>query len=599
MNRLLYIVLHVCFFVAIGFAQPPQPTNSLKRNTDAIKKSLETDSPLQLASQYETLAKQLMAIGKFDKALENFQKALAIYEKEKKPDLKAAVLRQIAQLQESQNQNDKAIENYELSNNFSNSKTVQSLNTNDVSRLQNSQNPTRQAELLDSNIEILEKSTEVNEEEIAKLYVQKVVVESQANPSNSNLQALEKTKEKVSANPVQAAKVAEVLAASYEKNKDLDKAIALQNEAVQSAVATKNQQQILAQTNQLAVLYDKNKQAQTADSIWQKAYDEAIRNQETLAAKDIVKNWSAFLNQQKRTAEALELQQQFLDTLDFLIEKDSTLIDWRLFEVTEEKIKQLEKERTLKDALLDKQTVFNQYLMGFIAVLAVFMIWIFWTLIKIRKQNKQIALQSLRREMNPHFIFNSLNSLNQFIAQNDELEANKYLTRYSTLMRDIMETSNKDFITLQDEISLLNKYLALEHLRFADVFQYEINCDNSLALDSIWVPNMIVQPHVENAIWHGLRYRTSPGFLKITIFVQGNNLQIEIDDNGIGIENSQALKTKNQRKHPSRGLKNVTERIQLLNDLYGQNIQFEIKNKSESSGTSVIITCKKSARNEF
>jgi anti-sigma regulatory factor (Ser/Thr protein kinase) len=595
MNRLFSL----CFCVAIGFAQPPQSTNSLNRNAEAVKKSLQTESPLQTALQYQALAKQLIANGKLDKAVENFKKALAIYEKENKPDLKAAVLRQIAQLKESQNQVAQAIKNYELSNDFSNSSDIKSLNTNDVSRLKNTQNPALQAELLDSNIEILEKSTEENNEEIANLYVQKVVIESQTNPSNLNLKTLEKTKEKISANPAQAAKVAEVLAASYEKNKDLEKAIALQSEAVQKTKATENKQQILAQTNQLAVLYDKNKQSKTADSIWQKAYNEAIENHETLAAKSIVKNWSSFLNEQKRTAEALELQQQFLDTLGFLIEKDSTLIDWRLFEITDEKIKQLEKERTLKDALLDKQTVFNQYLMGFIVVLAVFMIWVFWTLVKIRKQNKQIALQSLRREMNPHFIFNSLNSLNQFIAQNNELEANKYLTRYSTLMRDIMETSNKDFITLQDEISLLNKYLALEHLRFADVFKYEINYDNSIALDAIWVPNMIVQPHVENAIWHGLRYRTSPGFLKISISVQENNLQIEIDDNGIGIEESQALKTKNQRKHPSRGLKNVTERIQLLNDLYRQNIQFEIKNKPNSLGTLVIISFKKIEKNEF
>ena len=288
-----------------------------------------------------------------------------------------------------------------------------------------------------------------------------------------------------------------------------------------------------------------------------------------------------------------------MDTLGFLIEKDSTLIDWRLFEVTDEKIKQLEKERALKDALLDKQTAFNQYLVVFIVVLFGFMIWVFYTLIKIRKQNKQIALQSLRREMNPHFIFNSLNSLNQFIAQNNELEANKYLTRYSTLMREIMETSNKDFITLQEEISLLNKYLALEHLRFSDVFQYEIVVPQNISTETIWVPNMIVQPHVENAIWHGLRYRTTPGLLKIEISVLEKSLQIEIMDNGIGIEQSKALKTENQRKHPSRGLKNVVERIQLLNDLYRQNIQFKIHENPNSEGTKVVIKFNKIEKDEF
>lgn len=598
MKRFLFIWVGFIFFTVFGFAQPPQSTNSLKQKAEAVKKSLENDAPLQIAAQYEALAKELAIKGKTTLALENYQKALAIYEKENKPDLKAAVLRQMAQLQESLNQNDKAIQNYELSKEFSNSTTVQSLNTNDVSRLQNSQNPVRQAALLDSNIEILEKSAD-KEEEIANLYVQKVLIDAKANPSTANLEVLEQAKEKVSSNPVQAAKVAMVLAASYEKNQDLAKAIDLQKEAIQSAKASQNPTEILRQSNQLGVLYAKNKQPEKADSLWKNAYNDAIQNQNTLAAKDILKTWTSFLNQQKRTEEALQRQQQFLDTLDFLIEKDSSLIDWQLFELTDEKIKQLEKERTLKDALLDKQTTFNQYLMGFVVVLAGFVLWIFYTLIKIRKQNKQIALQSLRREMNPHFIFNSLNSLNQFIAQNNELEANKYLTRYSTLMREIMETSNKDFITLQDEISLLNKYLALEHLRFADIFQYEINTDEALSLDEIWVPNMIVQPHVENAIWHGLRYRTSPGLLKIKISEQHQKIQIEIDDNGIGIENSQALKTKNQRKHPSRGLKNVAERIQLLNDLYNQNIVFEVKSKPNASGTVVIMTFNKTSKNEF
>lgn len=598
MNRFLFLLGCFIFFTVFGFAQPPQPTNSLKRKAEAVKKSLETEAPLQIAAQYEALAKELAIKGKTTLALENYQKALTIYEKEKKSDLKANVLRQMAQLQETQNEEAAAIKNYQLANQFSNSSAVQSLNTNDINRLKNSENPTVQKEMLDSNIEILEKSAD-KEEEIANLYVQKVLIEAKANPSTANLEVLEQAKEKVSSNPVQAAKVAMVLAASYEKNQDLEKAIDLQKEAIQSAKASQNPTEILRQSNQLGVLYAKNKQPEKADSLWKNAYNDAIQNQNTLAAKDILKTWTSFLNQQKRTDEALQRQQQFLDTLDFLIEKDSSLIDWQQFELTDEKIKQLEKERTLKDALLDKQTTFNQYLMGFVVVLAGFVLWIFYTLIKIRKQNKQIALQSLRREMNPHFIFNSLNSLNQFIAQNNELEANKYLTRYSTLMREIMETSNKDFITLQDEISLLNKYLALEHLRFADIFQYEITTDEALSLDEIWVPNMIVQPHVENAIWHGLRYRTSPGLLKIHISEQHQKIQIEIDDNGIGIENSQALKTKNQRKHPSRGLKNVAERIQLLNDLYNQNIVFEVKSKPNASGTVVIITFNKTSKNEF
>ena len=271
-------------FVTIGFAQPPQPTNSINRKAEAVKKSLATDAPLQLAKQYEALAKQLIENNKTDKAIENYQKAIAIYEKENKPELKAAVLRQIAQLQESQNEEAKAIKTYELSNQFSNSTEVQSLNFNDVNRLQNSQNPSVQKEMLDSNIQILEKSAK-NEEEVANLYVQKVMLETQGNPTVSNLEVLEKTKEKVSANPTQAAKVAQVLAASYEKNKDLEKAISLQKEAVKNAMVSQNQSQIFIQNNKLAVLFAKNQEVKKADSLWRKLYYESLENASTLSAK--------------------------------------------------------------------------------------------------------------------------------------------------------------------------------------------------------------------------------------------------------------------------------------------------------------------------
>src|SRR5690606_8044406 len=133
----------------------------------------------------------------------------------------------------------------------------------------------------------------------------------------------------------------------------------------------------------------------------------------------------------------------------------------------------------------------------------------------IKTKNKEIALQSLRREMNPHFIFNSLNSVNHFIAQNNELEANKFLTSYSNLMRNTMENSNKDFVTLSNEISNLKKYLELEHLRFRDKFDYKISVDDNLDPDSTWLPNMIIQPHLENAIWHGLRYKEQKGLLTL------------------------------------------------------------------------------------
>src|SRR5690606_29546988 len=126
--------------------------------------------------------------------------------------------------------------------------------------------------------------------------------------------------------------------------------------------------------------------------------------------------------------------------------------------------------KRLKDELISKKNLFNYVLLFSVMLLLLLFALIARALYAIRIKNKEIALQSLRREMNPHFIFNSLNSVNQFISQNNELQANKYLSSYSNLMRNMMENSNKDFVTLANEIEQLQKYLELEHMRFRDKF---------------------------------------------------------------------------------------------------------------------------------
>jgi LytS/YehU family sensor histidine kinase len=240
--------------------------------------------------------------------------------------------------------------------------------------------------------------------------------------------------------------------------------------------------------------------------------------------------------------------------------------------------------------LIAKKNAFNYFLIGAIGLLLIFFGLIAKALFSIKKKNKEIALQSLRREMNPHFIFNSLNSVNQFISQNKELEANKYLTNYSNLMRNMMENSNKDFVTISNEIEQLKKYLDLEHLRFQDKFDYKIEVDEALDTEAVFVPNMIIQPHLENAIWHGLRYRDEKGLLLLQFKLDNGKVAVIIDDNGIGLTKSNELKTQNQKVHQSRGLTNTKERIALLNDLYKKEISFQIiEKKSPETGTIVTI----------
>ena len=236
--------------------------------------------------------------------------------------------------------------------------------------------------------------------------------------------------------------------------------------------------------------------------------------------------------------------------------------------------------------LMKSQLTTQKIVIGLLSLLVLASLIFFYFLnrnIKEKKRaNQLLELKSLRTQMNPHFIFNALNSVNNFIAKNDEKSANKYLSEFSHLMRMVLDYSKQDFITLREEIELNELYLKLEHFRFRDKFDYtfDIHIDGQ-ELD-IEVPPMLIQPFIENAVWHGLRYREDMGNLAVSFSKEFNNIVVIITDNGIGREKSKSLKTKNQKKHKSTGLNNVTKRLAVLNSTYNKNFSVEISDSDQS-----------------
>jgi tetratricopeptide (TPR) repeat protein len=210
--------------------------------------------------------------------------------------------------------------------------------------------------------------------------------------------------------------------------------------------------------------------------------------------------------------------------------------------------------------------------------------------------NNLLALKSLRSQMNPHFIFNALNSVNSFIATNDERTANKYLSDFSHLMRAVLENSEEDFIPLKKEIELLDLYTKLEHFRFQDKFDYRIDVDETIDVENFQIPPMLLQPYIENAVWHGLRYKTDKGHLNIVIKPKSKDeLTITISDDGIGRVRSKALKTANQKKQNSKGMNNIKKRVAILNEMYKDKVDVSIDDfqELEDAGTKVVVTLKK------
>lgn len=262
-------------------------------------------------------------------------------------------------------------------------------------------------------------------------------------------------------------------------------------------------------------------------------------------------------------------------------------------QLSEKSIEILQQDRDLKQSQLNNRNKIIATLSFAFASLLMGGLVVFRNLRARRKADKLLTLQSLGGQMNPHFIFNALNSVNEYIASNDERAANRYLSDFSKLMRKVLDDSRHAFIPLSEELSMLKLYLQLEHARFKDKFDYELIVNEKLFDSDLLIPPMLVQPYIENAIWHGLRYLDLKGNLIINVGVNEQAIVISIVDNGIGIEQSKAIKTKNQKKQESMGMKNIDTRVKLINELYQSNISVSIKPSflsNENAGTTVIIT---------
>ncbi|UTW62410.1 histidine kinase [bacterium SCSIO 12741] len=262
--------------------------------------------------------------------------------------------------------------------------------------------------------------------------------------------------------------------------------------------------------------------------------------------------------------------------------------------ISEQTIVLLEQAQEIREQEIFNQRVIIFSLIGGLLILSLAFYRINRESVKKRKANQMLALKSLRSQMNPHFIFNALNSVNGYISRNEERKANKYLSEFSRLMRLVLENSKQELVPLKDELELLALYLKLEHSRFEDRFEYQLEVDENLNPDQYDIPPMLVQPFVENAVWHGLRYlEGEPGELKVHFSMADKDLKVIIEDNGIGRQKSQQLKTKNQQKSQSTGLRNTENRIKLINRLYQTDYDILIEDlhpDQENTGTRVSLT---------
>lgn len=197
----------------------------------------------------------------------------------------------------------------------------------------------------------------------------------------------------------------------------------------------------------------------------------------------------------------------------------------------------------------------------------------------------QIEMKALRAQMNPHFIFNSLNSIQKFILKNDTFAASQYLTKFSKLIRLILDHSNQHYIQLSQEIEQLKLYTEIEALRFDQQFDYTFEIDPNLKSELLYIPSMIIQTYIENAIWHGLLHKEDRGTLKITFEnCRENCIRVSIEDNGIGREKAQQLKSKQVLKKKSYGMEITHNRIEILNKIENENTVCHVQDLKDEMG---------------
>ena len=371
------------------------------------------------------------------------------------------------------------------------------------------------------------------------------------------------------------------IAKLLEKKQNFNKAIAHYKKSIQIHTSISSNQ-INALAN-IAALYDKIGELKKAKKYYIKAVEIAIKNKNN---KNLEKQYSALLN--------LSIKERDFDNSIFFQKKRDSLANLLLVKENEEKIKSIENQYQLlvKENELNQELELNKKNKLLFIIVTVLLLFLGLFLFQ-HNRNKRLTLKQdklvlehkvLRTQMNPHFIFNALTSIQKTIFDGDPLKSATYLSKFAKLIRQNFEFVSKTEILLFDDIDALKNYIDTQQLRFDNKFEYKIKIDEEINTLQVNIPPMLLQPFVENAIEHGLKPKTSKGLLEIEIFKQKSLYHFKIIDNGIGINNG---KEKEKREH---SLDVFLKRLKLR--YLGEEKLFSIKPLTDNKGTVVSFSLK-------
>lgn len=402
----------------------------------------------------------------------------------------------------------------------------------------------------------------------------------------------------------------DLLTVLYEKQKNLNKSILIQQQAYSYNNSRGNVNSALNNSNNISQNYLKQGRTKEAMVVIEETKPLLNSEDNTFIKREFINTLSKIYEEEGLEAKSEQAKKDYETLVDsfnyneqqkqliakakneFLlnVENKMLLMD-KDRELNEQTIQLLKKDQDIQNETIKRQKTITIFLILGLSIILTLAFLLLKNNRQRQKNNKLLVLKSLRTQMNPHFIFNSLNSVNSFIAKKDEKSANKYLAEFSKLMREVLEFSQENFIPLSNEIVLLKRYLKLEHFRFNNDFDYSFEVDKKIVLDNYQIPPMLLQPFVENAIWHGLRYKEGKGNLAIRFSQESDFLKITISDDGIGRKRSIESKTVNQKKMKSTGIKNVEDRLEIIKSVFKKELVIDIQDLDieNKSGTEVVL----------
>ncbi|MCF6349200.1 MAG: tetratricopeptide repeat protein [Flavobacteriaceae bacterium] len=414
------------------------------------------------------------------------------------------------------------------------------------------------------------------------------------------------------------------IGAVYNEINEPDKALPYFMEALSIAKKTKNEYVIAAVTANLGLLYETKEEYPEALTQFKKAAEKAaeIDNKyiEASAINSIGKinlklnNYSAAkVNSEKalklaQEVNAVEWQADSWQVLSAVYEhqgdtkkalsayknyiqfKDSVLGEGKKVELTRKDMQfQLEKQETTASAEIKRQRIIKNNAIAGGALLTI-MAFIGYILYKKKRdalEEKKIAdfntkvaeteLKALRSQMNPHFIFNSLNSISDYMSKHDLDTANDYLVKFSKLTRAILENSEKKWVTLKEDLELMELYIQIETLRLKNKFSYDINVDKAIDIENTLVPSLILQPFIENSIWHGIAGKESKGHIQIEVKKENEMMVFSVEDDGVGRKKTSRINPENT----SMGIKITKSRLDIINQLKNTKGSVEMIDKTK------------------